>query len=103
MLDPKLFKEELVEQRKKEIEKKLTKVGSIVPHRGHTLFSFNKKTYEVKKASYMSLTYKMATKNSQNKRVMLEDDCIYIMALNVKNLMKKLQKAFPENFNKLNK
>ena len=56
MLDQKLFKEETKEVRKREVEKKRNLVGNILPKRGHTLFSFNTKTGEIKKAQFVNLT-----------------------------------------------
>ena len=100
MLDPKLFKEEIKEEHKKTIEKKITKIGSIIPHRGHTLFSINKKTYEIKKAEFKKLEA-IWSGVKQNREVMVEEGCLYVMALNKKNLMKKLRKIFPNNIEEI--
>lgn len=94
MLDPKLFKEEIKEERKKEVDKKLTKLGTIKPHRNHILFSINKKTHEIKRATFEAQDAEWAQKK-QNKKVMVEEDCFYMPALNKKNLIKKLRKQFP--------
>ena len=95
MLDPKLFKESIIETRKKEQEKKQTLLGTIRPHRGHTLFSVNKKTLEIKKAEFEKQDASFYFKK-QNKKVVVEENCLYIPALNKKNLIKKLRKQFPD-------
>lgn len=100
MLDPKLFKESIVETKKKEQEKKQELIGTIRPHRGHTLFSVNKKTLEIKKAEFEKLDAAWTLKK-QNKKVVVEQDCIYIPALNRKNLIKKLKKQFPESIEEI--
>ena len=85
---------------------KQTLVGRIRPHKGHTLFEVNLKTGVVKEAEvrcdvqvkYNNPTMKAgrAVKcNSKTKitnRVDVNPHCIYVSALNVKNLMKKLIK-----------
>lgn len=76
------------------IQKQHVKIGSFKPHKGHTLFSVNSKTGEVKKAEFkvQDLTFNKAlNKNySKTKKVIIEDGCRYITALNIKNLFKKL-------------
>jgi len=100
MLDNKKFTEEVQETRKKEVEKKVKKIGSINPHRGHTLFSVNKKTFEIKKAEFKKEDFVMHVKEP-NRRVDVEEDCLYIPALNKKNLLKKLKREFPDSIEEI--
>lgn len=85
---------------------KQTLVGRIRPHKGHTLFEVNLSNGVVKEAEvrcdvivrYKNPTFKegcIVKGNSENKitnRVDVNPHCIYVSALNAKNLMKKLIK-----------
>lgn len=61
---------------------------------GHTLFSFNTVTKEIKPASfiYSDTVYLWTLKPLFNPRVIVERDCIYRQALNRKNLIKRLRR-----------
>tara|TARA_R110000744_G_scaffold19900_5_gene52312 strand:+ start:4619 stop:4942 length:324 start_codon:yes stop_codon:yes gene_type:complete len=97
MLDPKLFKEEVQETRKKEQEKKLNHIGSLNPHKGHTLYSINKKTFVIKKAEFEKLDAGFGSKK-QNRKVIVEEDCIYRSKLNMKSLLKWIEKEYPQQY-----
>jgi hypothetical protein len=104
MLDPKLFKnsskDEIKEVRKKEVDKKLNKIGTVTPHRNHILFSINNKTYEIKRAVFAQQDAQFTT-GPQNKKVIVEKDCVYLSALNKKNLIKKLRKLTPDSIEEI--
>ena len=100
MLDPKLFKEEVQETRKKEQEKKLNHIGSLNPHKGHTLFSINKKTFVIKKAEFEKLDAEWGSKK-QNRKVIIEENCIYRSKLNIKSLLKWIEQEYPIDYKKI--
>lgn len=80
-------------QVQKQQEKKATLVGQITPHRGHKMFSVNTVTGFVKEAEYdktCETVYVIGQSN--NKRIMIEKDCVYISALNKKNAIKHYKK-----------
>lgn len=72
-------------------------IGSVRHKPGLTLFSFNIKTGEIKKAG---ITVEVAAfknkagriQESIKRTVKIEQDCIYLQCLNKKNLIKKLIK-----------
>ena len=70
-------------------------VGSTKKVAGHTLFSFNTETKELKKAEIQkSKTYNVFTKQPAHKdKVVIERNCFYFWSLNEKNALKKLRKA----------
>ena len=59
---------------------------------GHTMFSYNLKTGEIKAAEIqLCTTIDYATrKPMSNAKIVIERDCIYRQALNVKNFVKRL-------------
>lgn len=83
----------------KEQEKKFQQnyLGSIrnMP-KSHTLFEFNKQTLEITKAVFESQSVNFEDVKSgkviNRKKLVVKEDCIYIPALNVKNVIKKLKK-----------
>ena len=83
---------ETKEVRKKEVEKKQNIVGNILPKRGHTLFSFNLKTGEIKKAEFQKQDFTFGKTIQSNKKVEVEENCIYRSVLNKKNLIKVLKR-----------
>tara|TARA_R110002033_G_scaffold11575_3_gene36318 strand:+ start:485 stop:793 length:309 start_codon:yes stop_codon:yes gene_type:complete len=83
---------EVKEERKKEVEKKRNLIGSILPKRGHTLFSFNKKTGEIKKAEFVKFDYEWLQETQPNRKIDIEENCIYLSVLNKKNLIKVLKR-----------
>lgn len=78
--------------------KKQTYLGSTTIHTGHTLFEFDKITYELRKAKfeYGALTI---TRNSKGishgkKSVKIKENCFYISSLNAKNAIRKIHRLF---------
>lgn len=68
-------------------------VGKMKRIPGHTLFSFNRRTGEIKPAEFvrkvaLSLNGSVVYEN----RCVIEPDCFYEQALNRKNFVKKLKK-----------
>jgi hypothetical protein len=61
------------------------KMGSMMLHRGHRLFRYNTKTTE------LSVCTSYEIDDNGNKKVVVEQDCIYIMALNERNAIRKLK------------
>lgn len=62
---------------------------------GLQLFSFNIKTYELKKAVFVeekTVLFTDVKNNVQKKKVRIEKDCVYFQALNMKNAVKKIVK-----------
>ena len=100
MLDPELFKEEVQETRKKEQEKKLNHIGTLKPHKGHTLFSINKKTFIIKKAEFEKLDAGWVSQH-QNRKVIVEENCIYRSKLNIKSLLKWLKQEYPGEYKQI--
>jgi uncharacterized protein YdeI (BOF family) len=86
------FGSEIKEVRKKEVEKKQNLVGNILPKRGHTLFSFNLKTGEIKKAEFQKQDFIFGKTVQPNKKVEIEENCIYRSVLNKENLIKVLKR-----------
>lgn len=85
-------KEGLKEVRNKEVQKnEYTLIGSQLPKRGHTLFSFNLKTNEIKEAQFKEKDA-LFTLEKQNRKVIVEDDCLYLSTLNKKNFIKVLKR-----------
>lgn len=90
---------EKTEIRQKQQQKKEYKLIASAKHRkGMTLFSVNTVTGEIKPAEYQiedTLPWEQALLISKGhgnttRKVVIEKDCIYVEALNVKNLHKKL-------------
>lgn len=68
-------------------------IGSMRPCAGHTLFSYNRKTGEIKVAD---TEYKVSVgldgKPVRTRKIKIEPDCYYEQALNEKNLIKRLRR-----------
>jgi hypothetical protein len=77
-----------------QIEKQKKLVGQIQLQRGHRLFQVNTNTGEIKEASYDTKDYVIGKdlKLFKNKSLTINNDCIYIEALNIKNVIKKLKR-----------
>lgn len=68
-------------------------IGQTKKVKGHTLFSFNTITKQIKVAPMVRKVYFGFNGNMIHKtEVMVEKDCIYLQALNEKNAKKKLLK-----------
>ena len=83
---------ELSEQKKHEYHY----LGSVKKNPHLSLWSFNKKTKEIKLAEYKKEdTYNfMNMGKKQPRKVSVEKDCIYIQALNKKNVIKILKRDY---------
>lgn len=85
---------EIVKQQQKKTEIKFS--HSIKPHKGHTLFEINTITFEIKKAIFRTkdACYLKAIRGElfSKKDVIMNENCVYISALNEKNAFKKLFK-----------
>lgn len=83
---------EIVKQQQAKTEEKFVK--RFRPHPGHIMFELNKETGEIAPAVFESLpiSYEKAIKNdlSNNKKIVMNPNCIYVSALNIKNALKKL-------------
>lgn len=75
-----------------QIEKQKRLIGQIQLRRGHRLFEVNTKTGEVKEAYYDTKDFVIGKDKKLNKKKSLNinKDCVYIGALNKKNVYKKL-------------
>jgi hypothetical protein len=94
-------KDNVNETRKKEVEKKLSFVNRILPKRGHKIWKYNTKTNELTECEFtedskeikweqaLSKDYKQ-----KNKKVIIEDNCIYFNSLNKKNAVKILKRDY---------
>ena len=80
----------------KEQEKKLEKIATIKPHRGHTLFEVNMATGEILEAEFekQDVHYHEVINNHNisKKKVITKEGYFYVSALNKKNVLKKLNK-----------
>ena len=92
------LKDQTEEVRQKEIhEEKAKHVGTMRPHRGHTLFKYNTETGELTKAEFKKqdanfLEEVGIAKKDKTRIVEAEEGCIYVSALNIKNAVKRLGK-----------
>lgn len=86
-----LSKEQVEYLQKQQTEYKL--INRIKKNPGHTLFSFNRKTGEIKKAF---IVYKVSLGLNGNpitkSETVIEPDCYYEQALNEKNFRKRLKR-----------
>jgi hypothetical protein len=88
---------EVLKQTQKESERVL--LGSLKPKKGHTLFQYNKVTKEITIAKFDAppiAEWDKITKGftKSRKELTVVKDCIYIPALNKKNVIKILQRDF---------
>jgi hypothetical protein len=84
------FDPEISIEKRQEQESKIERVGQLKPQKGHTVFQYNTKTGAITKAVFEEdLPYAFG---KQNKRIIVEDGCIYVSALNLKNAAKKVAK-----------
>ena len=83
-------------QIKKQQELKL--IGRMKKVPGHTLFSFNYKTGEIKPADMIrECAMGFDGLPLYKERIVVEKDCYYEQALNVKNFVKRLKRKSYEN------
>lgn len=102
---PVLIKEKVEVFAQKEIEKQLKLIGHIRPHKGQTVFEINCSTAEIKKAEFKTVDvhFNLAAKKdfSPHKKIVANENCIYIVALNKANALKKFFKILPHAINKI--
>lgn len=85
------FKDEVKSVRHQEQKKQLKLLGSIRPKRGHTLFEVNLDTGDIIPAVKEPIDFVVGKKNSEKKsKVITKGNCIYISALNKRNVIKKI-------------
>ncbi len=107
MIDKK--QKDKIENVKQSLFKKNSKViGRTIPHRGHKIFEYNRDTNEIILATIedvpKSISFGLKTNNinyfAKNKpaeakgKVKIKENCIYIPALNKKNVIKILKRDF---------
>lgn len=69
-------------------------VGKLKKVPGHTLFSFNQKTKEIKPAKFeREVSIGMDGQPIYKTRCVIEPNCIYEQALNEKNFIKRLKRC----------
>lgn len=86
---------------KKQEQREYKLVGSMRHKQGLTLFSINRRTLEVKPAM-LSVdkiikwedAVAMLNNKSYKRKIMIEQDCVYIEALNAENAMKHYRKLY---------
>lgn len=80
---------ETVQQKKNELKH----IGSLKKVPGHTLFSFNYDTGEIKRAEFeRNVTLNIYGQPIYEERVLVEKSCYYEQALNEKNFIKRLKR-----------
>lgn len=87
------LKEEIKEVREIQQESKQEYIGSITPHKGHTLFEINLDTKGICEATFEEQEVEFNPNGgvigSTRKKVVMNPNCIYISALNKNNAVKK--------------
>ena len=73
------------------VKKQVTHIGSLRKIAGLTLYQFNVRTKELKKAEFVLQRAEYAKGGAIRRQVKLEADCVYIQALNEKNAKRKLK------------
>lgn len=89
-------KDELSVHQNAETQKKKQSnfVGSLNIHKGQKCFELNIKTGDIKLAEYDNQTINYPTSkqtSSIHRKLTLNDECIYVVAINLKNAKKKFQ------------
>ena len=100
ILDITLRKDNLNENKieiQKQIQQEYKLIGTVNKNKGHITFEFNKITKEIKPAlMQLNKTVKVeaeGTLSSISKyKVIINENCFYIQALNLENAIKKLKK-----------
>ena len=65
---------------------KISRVGRFRLHNNHLVFKCNTSTKELKEFTFVDA--------SKGANIMVEKDCVYFSALNVKNAKRKIKKVF---------
>lgn len=80
-----------------QVKKKERLIQRLWPHRGHTLFEFDRSTGKMVPAEYAEQDVVVNWKDKQNpqpkRKVIIKEGCLYISALNKKNAFKQLAKG----------
>jgi hypothetical protein len=84
-----LSQDKIVIEKQAEQEKQNKLVGRIIPKKGHIIFEVNLKNGDVNEAEFEKLLLLEEIKRPK-KKIQVNKDCIYVSALNLKNLKKKL-------------
>jgi len=94
-------KENIKEVRKKEVDKKLILVNRILPKRGHKIWKYNTNTKELVECEFTEdlkdISWNKAINKDykqKNKKVIIEENCIYFNSLNKKNAIKILKRNY---------
>lgn len=91
----KLTPDQLHVSKEKPVEKKLVLVGCLVPQRGQVCWQYNFKTGKVTEAGYehevIGYSDQIAGRKI-NRRLIINDDCLYELAINRKNAIRKFKK-----------
>ena len=86
---------------KKEQRKEDKKLATIKPQRGHTLFEWNSKEGTIEKATFEKMDVSwLDAKNlnkPKNRKIIVKPNCVYIPALNKKNVIKKIKRNYDTN------
>ena len=85
--DEKKDKIEIVSQVQQKKQIKLIGSQRLIP--GLTLWEFNTETKSLNKAKFKQTNYSL--NGSKTHQVIIQDNCIYIQALNMKNALKKVK------------
>lgn len=74
-------------------QKEYKYLGYMTKQRGHILFEYDRKTREVNKAIFkVEKTVRYDGSANSTQKIIINQDCFYIQALNKKNAIKKLIK-----------
>lgn len=80
-----------------QVKKKERLIQRLFPHRGHTLFEFDRSTGKMEPAEYAEqdivVNWKDKTNPKPIKKVVIKEGFLYISALNKKNAYKQLAKG----------
>jgi hypothetical protein len=90
------------------IEKKQVLIGRNIPHNGHKVWEYNKETHEIilatikdvpkvftnTKLKTNNINYYAKHKIETKGKVQVRKNCIYITALNIKNVIKILKRNY---------
>jgi hypothetical protein len=72
------------------IKSELNLIGTLKPNKGHICFEINTTTNEITEAEFFYDVVSMFSSSyERKKKIRIKEDCIYILALNKKNALKK--------------
>ena len=85
------------------IEKKTVFLGTLKPKKNHIMFEVNMKLKTITDATYddppaLKFTDAKSGQISAKKKITINQNCVYILALNKKNVLKILKRDFGVNF-----